>query len=172
MQVILFIAALLVIFGSHIVSPKSDQFSPIDAEQLYCMTEAIYYEARDQPLNGQLAVGIVIRNRVKFSKWPNTVCEVVHEGYYFRGFPLHDQCQFSYWCDGLPEEPEDEKAWMTAQGIAYIVMTKDVTIQGMENITHYHNLDVNPDWAKKFRHCGTIADHIFYCSYDKMGSDI
>ena len=185
MKVILFTVTFFGILGGHIVPPKSEmatqwplkpaQFSPIgefDAEELYCITEAIYYEARNQPLNGQLAVAIVIKNRIKSPRWPDNACKVVHEGYYWRGFPLHDQCQFSYWCDGLPEEMEDEEAWLTAQGIAYIALTRNVTIKGMENITHYHNLDVNPAWAKKLRYCGTIADHKFYCSDDKIRYDL
>ena len=151
---------------------KPAQFSPnvsftgvndyLDAEPLYCMTEAMYYDARNQSVKGQLAVGIVIVNRVRSYRWPSNICSVVHEGHYKRGFPIHDRCQFSYWCDGLPEEMEDERAWQTAQGVAYIVLTRNVVIKGMENITHYHHKDINPDWAKDLEYCGTIQDHMFY----------
>jgi len=148
------------IFAFFFFIPQADA---LDLQEHYCMTEAIYYEARNQPLIGQLAVGIVIRNRVKFQKWPDSVCGVVHEGYYYQGFPLMDQCQFSYWCDGKPEEPEDEKAWVTAEGIAFLILTENLTIQGMENATHYHAKSVKPNWIVKFDMCGIIKDHIFYC---------
>jgi spore germination cell wall hydrolase CwlJ-like protein len=57
---------------------------------------------------------------------------------------------------------EDERAWQTAQGVAYIVLTRNVIIKGMENITHYHHKDINPVWAKDLEYCGTIQDHMFY----------
>lgn len=184
MKVILFTVTFFGILGGHIVPPKSEmatqwllkpvEFLPIsektieiDLEQLYCISEAIYYEARNQPLDGQFAVGLVIKNRVNFPTWPDTICQVVHEGHYWRGIPLQNQCQFSYWCDGLPEdEQEDEEAWVTAEAIGYIIMTTNLTIPGLERVTHFHHTSVKPDWTHKFHHCGTIGDHIFYCSPD------
>lgn len=40
----------------------------------------MYHEARSQGLAGQLAVSLVVLNRVKDKRYPNTICEVVHQG--------------------------------------------------------------------------------------------
>tara|TARA_R110000824_G_scaffold64936_2_gene169492 strand:+ start:1379 stop:1870 length:492 start_codon:yes stop_codon:yes gene_type:complete len=139
------------------------QANALNLQEHYCMAEAIYYEARNQPVIGQLAIGVVIRNRVRLPKWPSTVCGVVHEGYYYQGIPLMDRCQFSYWCDGRLEDPEHDKAWGMAESVAFLIMTENITIEGMESATHYHAKSVKPRWIVKFNRCGIIKDHIFYC---------
>jgi len=45
-----------------------------------CMAKNIYFEAKSQPLVGQLAVGLVVLNRVKSKNWPNDICKVIYEG--------------------------------------------------------------------------------------------
>ena len=150
-----------IIFAFFLFIPQADAYTYKD---LYCMTEAIYYEARNQPFIGQMAVAIVIRNRTRFKQWPDNVCDVVHEGYYYQGVPLKFQCQFTYWCDGIPENhQEDERAWLRSEAMAYLVLTENITIEGMETATHYHTKAVKPDWRHKFDRCATIGDHIFYC---------
>ena len=36
------------------------------------------------------------------------------------------------------------------------------TIDMLEGATHYHAVDVNPDWAKTKTRTARIDDHIFY----------
>ena len=132
------------------------------AEETHCLAEAIYFEARDQPLRGQLAVAVVIKNRMKDPRWPSTVCGVVHDGRYWRGNPVRNRCAFSYWCDGKSERPREPEAWTTALSIAKQVLTVDLTIEGLEAATHYHTLSVTPKWSRSLDHCGTIGEHKFY----------
>ena len=69
------------------------------ATALICLSHAIFFEARDQPSIGQIAVGQVILTRVSDHRYPNSVCEVVTEGYYYSWnpkIPIPDQCQFSF----------------------------------------------------------------------------
>ena len=47
-------------------------------EELYCLATNIYFESRNQPQVGRVAVGQVTMNRVNSPKFPNTVCEVVY----------------------------------------------------------------------------------------------
>ena len=61
----------------------------------HCLAIAMYYEARNQPIDGQLAVAQVIMNRVESPRYPDTVCEVVWQ-----------PKQFSFTHDGLPERPK------------------------------------------------------------------
>src|ERR1700742_3086468 len=60
---------------------------------LQCLTEAIYYEARNQSDDGQRAVAQVVLNRVRHPAYPNSVCGVVYQG-----SARHTGCQFTFTC--------------------------------------------------------------------------
>jgi spore germination cell wall hydrolase CwlJ-like protein len=134
----------------------------VPPEETHCLAEAIYFEARNQPLLGQIAVAVVIKNRMKDPRWPSTACGVVHDGRYWKGNPVRDRCAFSYWCDGKSERPRETAAWTLALGIAKQVLTVDLTVEGLEEATHYHALSVTPRWSRTLDHCGTIGEHKFY----------
>ena len=92
------------------------------ADEHKCLAEAMYFEARDQGTIGMLAVGVVIQNRVDHPSYPNNVCAVVRQGRYWKGNPVRDKCQFSYWCDGRPERPGEEEVWEKSKDIAYPIL--------------------------------------------------
>ena len=132
--------------------------------ELACMATAIYFEARGEPMVGQVAVAQVIMARVNDERYPNTICEVVKQGYYYSWnpeIPIPDKCQFSFWCDGKPEKIKDEDAYFWATEVADAVMVGTLydTTQGA---THYHAYYVQPSWSKKFTQTVRINDHIFY----------
>jgi len=134
------------------------------ADAQTCMAQAMYFEARSQGVLGMLAVGVVIRNRVDHPAYPATVCKVIKQGRLSDGQLRLNQCQFSYFCDGKPEIPTDQEAWTTARSLARIVLDSRLTLQGLENATHYHATTVQPTWARRFRPCKQIGEHIFYVS--------
>jgi len=134
------------------------------ADPQTCMAEAMYFEARSQGVLGMLAVGVVIRNRVDHPAYPSTVCGVVRQGRLSDGRVYKWQCQFTFYCDGKPEIPTDPEAWTTARSLAKIVLDSRLTMQGLENATHYHATTVQPTWARRFRPCKQIGEHIFYVS--------
>ena len=132
--------------------------------ELACMATAIYFEARGEPMVGQVAVAQVIMSRVYDERYPDTVCDVVKQGYYYswdKTIPIRDKCQFSFWCDGKPETIKDEDAYFWATEVAQAVMVGTLydTTQGA---THYHAYYVQPSWSKKFTQTVRINDHIFY----------
>ena len=132
--------------------------------ELACMATAIYFEARGEPMGGQVAVAQVIMSRVYDERYPDTVCDVVKQGYYYswdKTIPIRDKCQFSFWCDGKPETIKDEDAYFWATEVAQAVMVGTLydTTQGA---THYHAYYVQPSWSKKFTRTVRINDHIFY----------
>ena len=71
---------------------------PKSNKQMSCLAEALYFEARGEPIKGQLAVGEVVLNRVEDPRYPNSICKVVNQGT-GRRFA----CQFTYTCDGKLE---------------------------------------------------------------------
>ena len=131
---------------------------------LQCLARAIYFEARGESGKGQLAVGRVILNRVASEAYPDTICDVVYQGSHKR-----DACQFSFACDGEPDVAKETKAWNQAMGHARELIACDPPCQEepewqgpLWTSTHYHADYVNPRWAKKLTHTGTVGRHIFY----------
>lgn len=94
----------------------------LDEQQWACMTEALYFEARSESDQGQLAIGHVIMNRVADKRFPSTPCGVVHQGKYRNGKIVRNQCQFSYWCDGKNETFSNTVAYERARELAASVL--------------------------------------------------
>ena len=132
-------------------------------EAITCLALNIYFESRNQPIEGQIAVSQVVLERVKSEKYPNTVCEVVFQGPTYSwsvNYPIKDRCQFSWYCAGLSDKPKDEIAWLNSLEVAekvYYGLTD--TVKGA---THYHSVKVDPWWAKYKVKVRQIGDHIFY----------
>lgn len=124
--------------------------------ELVCLALTVYYEARSEPVLGQVAVAEVVLNRQQSPAYPNTICEVVTQGGTRR-----DRCQFSYYCDGKPERPTDWKAWRRARVIAELTQS-GVLSAGLKGVTHYHTTYVAPAWDQQMTQVTTIGRHRFY----------
>lgn len=146
--------------------------------ELYCLAQNVYFEAKSEPLAGQYAVADVVLNRVKDTRYPNTICEVVKEGPIKESwktrqhadlpddqrvyFPRRNKCQFSWYCDGKPDTIRDGDAWRQAQIVAYRITYNEKHRGLTEGATHYHADYVHPKWASTLQLVGRIATHIFY----------
>lgn len=115
---------------------------------LACLATAIYFEARGEPIDGQLAVAEVILNRVASPDFPDDVCGVVWQ-----------KKQFSWTHDGKSDKPKDKAAYAVATNIAKQALSGDVLGHGA---TFYHAEYVRPYWSKKLTYVGKIGTHIFY----------
>ena len=138
-------------------------FSTVKASELNCLVEAVYYEARSEPVIAQLSVANVVLQRVRDERFPNTICDVVHQGIYRRGQPVRHQCKFSYWCDGKPERMKEIHALKRAISVAEMAIS-GVSVEATIGATHYHATYVNPHWrhAESFMELGQVGKHIFY----------
>jgi len=129
------------------------------SKQVECLAKNIYFEARNSNLADQAAVSDVVINRVESSRYPNTVCKVVHQRRSYR------KCQFSWYCDGKSDKPKDEDAWQKATLVAFQVYHYDLFRGISEGATMYHAKYVKPFWAKHFQLVGTIGKHKYYRSH-------
>ena len=89
---------------------------------LACLATAIYFEARGEPMVGQVAVAQVIMSRVSDERFPDNVCDVVKQGYYYSwkpSVPIRNKCQFSFWCDGKPETIKNQQAYQWELNVAH-----------------------------------------------------
>lgn len=132
-------------------------------EQAECMALNIYYEARGSSFADRVAVSDVVLNRVQDTRYPNTICEVVKQGRQdANGNMIRHQCQFSWYCDGKADDPQDEDLWVDAQSIAWTMLQTSRYRGISEGATHYHATYVNPRWASDLQLVGRIGGHIFY----------
>ena len=129
-----------------------------------CLAEAIYFEARGEPEEGQVAVAQVILNRVKSRLYPGTVCDVVYQNKEQR-----NRCQFSFACDKTAERAPDPmdrvrnpSAWIKAVEIARQVGSGERWLPWIGNATHYHATSVRPRWRHGMVKLSQIGQHIFY----------
>jgi len=124
--------------------------------QFRCLAEAIYFEARGETLKGQIAVAEVILNRVSSPLFPNTVCRVVHQG-----TGRKYACQFTYTCDGYPENINNPSAYDRVAKVARMMLDgAPRTLSG--GATYYHTTAVRPSWSRKFRRTAKLGVHLFY----------
>jgi len=126
------------------------------ASEHQCLSEAIYYEARSESRSGQLAVADVVKNRVSSKHYPNTICDVVYEN-----AERPYACQFSFACDGSMDEAPNGKAWERSQNMARISLSGQVG-DLTQNSTHYHTVNVDPDWAGTLEFKKQVGFHLFY----------
>ena len=121
---------------------------------LMCLALNIYFEARSEPIQGQIAIAEVTLNRVASSKYPNDVCSVVLQ-------ENKDGCQFSWWCDGKSDHPREHNSLRTSKALAELMLKEGryITVIG-DDATHYHNNDVYPYWADDLDRIRRIGKHI------------
>ena len=134
-----------------------------------CLALNTYHEAKNQSMIGQIATAQVVMNRVADDRYPNTVCEVVKQGPHRpswenpeKEYPIRHRCQFSWYCDGKPDIPKNEKAWRKAQDVAFLVLYNKINLDVTEGATHYHATYVRPAWARTKTRTTRIEKHIFY----------
>ena len=139
------------------------------AEELKCLAMNIYYEARGSNLADKAGVADVVLNRVNDRRYPNTICEVVHQGEQKPSWKdpnkmvmVRNACQFSWYCDGKKDDPQDEDSWMEAQLIAHNIIEHGKFRGITEGATHYHATYVNPSWTHTLQQVGRLGAHIFY----------
>jgi len=129
---------------------------PLDRRRaLLCLTQAVYYEAGFEPLEGRRAVAQVVLNRMRHPAFPKSVCGVVYQG---ARAPV---CQFSFVCDGSLYRQPALGAWKQAEAVAQAALDGFVE-RAVGAATHYHADYVAPFWAPRLAKIAQIGAHIFY----------
>lgn len=128
------------------VSLAQDLDSRINDSQLECLARNIYYEARGEGIKGMLAVGQVTINRVNSGRFPDTICEVVHQ-----------KAQFS-WTSMKLKQPHGKK-WYLALWLAGDVLSGKHALANFKAL-YFHSKEVSPAWGRKM--IAQIGNHIFY----------
>ena len=141
--------------------PASFRVAAKNTREQNCLAQAIYYEARGESRQGQMAVAEVVSNRTRSGDYPSTVCGVVYQG-----SERVTGCQFSFTCDGSLKARPRGAAWREANAISAQVlmgMVRPVT----HRATHYHTVAIDPYWSASLVETARIGAHVFYRSPTK-----
>lgn len=125
-----------------------------------CLANAIYWEARSEPVRGQMAVAQVVMNRVFSPFYPNDVCSVVYQNAH-----RHLSCQFTFACDGKRKTITERGHWARANRIAKQTLDGQIYVPEVAKSTHYHAAYVNPIWNREMKKLVRFGLHSFYRPY-------
>lgn len=123
--------------------------STADNAEERCLASAIYFEAKSESFEGQLAVAQVVINRANSGRFASSICGVVLQ-----------RSQFSFVRGGaIPSVNNQERAWREAMGIARIAKAKLYSSRA-PGALYFHAARVAPNW--KLNRVASIGNHIFY----------
>ena len=124
--------------------------TPLD-EETNCLATAVYFEARGESLEGQLAVAHVVMNRASSGRYASDWCGVVKQ-----------PAQFSFVRHGeFPAVNTNSAAWQKAEAIAELAAA-NVVPSISSDVLWYHADYVAPTWRHSLQEVQQIGAHIFY----------
>jgi len=147
---------------------KADSKKRIEASEIDCLAENMYYEARNQPLVGVEAVGHVTMNRLHTHKFGSSVCAVVFAKAVDADGKEH--CQFSWVC--AADDYKKVREPLNLMGTKY--MAEQIYYGHLPDNTggalYYHAVDIHPSFFDRLSELGQIKDHVFFGSQKKVAS--
>lgn len=142
----------LLIFAAISQGAQARELSP---HQMDCLTQAVYWEARGEPIEGQLEVAHVVLNRVRDERFPNTACAVVQQR-------LQGACQFAWACTYRRHvKVGRNSAWQQAREVAMVAARQN---QGREpGVLYFRARRTQADtWWRGLFEVAEIGGHTFY----------
>ncbi|WP_019951037.1 cell wall hydrolase [Kushneria aurantia] len=138
--------------GVRAVDPRGQ--APLN-DAVSCLARSIYWEAKGTPRGEMEAVANVVMNRLGSSRFPSTLCGVVQEG------SETGRCQFSWWCDGRPDEAHEMAEYATAREIARLALNGQLADR-TRGALFFHHKSITPSWASSFIHTMQSREFDFY----------
>jgi len=127
---------------------------PLD-DAITCLARAIYWEARGEPAASEEAVANVVMNRLGHAGFPDTVCGVVKQG------NERGACQFSWWCDGRPDQALHGRPYVAAKEIARRALNGQLEDR-TAGALYFHQRGAMPGWAARYQQTATVGKLVFY----------
>lgn len=123
-----------------------------DNQEQDCLASAVYFEARGESLEGQLAVAEVVLNRAGSGRYPSTLCGVVEQPWQF---------SFVNATGRIPQANRSSAAWRRAVAVARIAQ-EGIRDTLSSDVLWYHADYVSPSWGRRLDRITKIGLHIFY----------
>lgn len=134
------------------VDPAGDE--PLE-DGITCLARTIYWEARGRETSAMEVIANVVMNRVGHEGFPSTICGVVKQGH------EHGACQFSWWCDGRPDDAKEDESYAIAKEIARKALNRQLNDR-THGALYFHHQTVIPDWSKVYLKTAEVDQFIFY----------
>ncbi|MEX5360199.1 cell wall hydrolase [Pseudomonas guariconensis] len=128
--------------------------APLD-DSITCLARTIYWESKGANAQDMSAVASVVLNRLGHEGFPDTICGVVKQGVETKA------CQFSWWCDGRPDQVEEEQRYALAKEIARKALNQQLK-DPTGGALYFHDRTVRPQWAKAYRKTAETTHFLFY----------
>lgn len=128
--------------------------APMD-DAITCLSRTIYWEAKGGASEDMEAVANVVLNRLGRKEFPDTVCAVVKQG------SEKSPCQFSWWCDGRPDQVEEESRYAVAKEIARKALNQQLPDR-TNGALFFHDRSASVDWSKTYIKTKEIGSFKFY----------
>lgn len=128
--------------------------APLD-EAITCLARSIYWEAKGEGVADMEAVANVVMNRLGHEGFPNTICDVVKQG------SEQGACQFSWWCDGRPDEVVEDDRYAIAKEIARRALNQQLSDR-TAGALYFHQRTVGPSWAENYIKTVEVGEFLFY----------
>jgi hypothetical protein len=123
-----------------------------DEEAFNWLARSIFFEARGEPIAGQIAVAMTIFNRVQNHRFPDSVPAVVRQ-----------HKQFSWYQDGYSNRPTDHDPQVWRETLRLTRALVHSPVQDPTNGALFYHADyVDPRWSDRLDRLATIGQHHFY----------
>ena len=149
--------------SNTLIKPKFNQLTPEIQKEVSCLASNIYFEARNEPMDGQIAVAFVTINRVNSPDFPDTICDVVKQ-------KTKTVCQFSWYCESKPKgqhynmlltKNNTSMYNQVLETAIYVYANQDKIKDPTNGSLYFHATYVKPNWKHLDRYAA-IGRHIFY----------
>ncbi len=149
----------LVYTGQELKAQEVEKdFIEYQAQEMNCLALNIYFETHAVSLVDAMSVSDVVLNRVMSKRFPDSICDVLHQGFK----PGKRSCQFSWYCDGKHDTPYDNDAWEKSRKYARDMYLSNQYRGITEGATHYHAHWMKAYWAPSMHRIARMGSHIFY----------
>lgn len=154
--------SLITLIIVYIVNDIDSRITHINNKEIECLAKNIYFEARGEDYIEKIMVANVTMNRLRNSKFPNSICGVVYQKSQFSWTKYEIQEVEHY----THNNHKELIAWNESVDIAKMTvgnMVVDLSAGAM----FYHNNKVRPKWSRHMTKVAQTKGHKWY----KISSD-
>jgi spore germination cell wall hydrolase CwlJ-like protein len=145
--------------AESITKPQAQSVDPTGEEPLddaiTCLARSIYWEANRKDKAEMEAIASVVMNRLGHKGFPNTICGVVKQG------QEQGACQFSWWCDGRPDDAKEDEPYSHAKEISRKALNRQLPDRS-DGALYFHHRKLTPHWSAEYIRTVEVGEHVFY----------
>lgn len=154
---------------THVVIDTSHDQQPtfwqppklLSQDEVRCMAQNLYHEARGEGTVGMAAVGYVVTNRAKSGLYPTNICDIIHQRLYIADTGK-TVCQFSWVCQLSSYTPKNRALYAQAVKISKEVLREEIPNPIGESLFYHTDQAGPPLPTNRIALQIVIGNHEFY----------